>query len=225
YTPDDSTLLQDLTERAALAIENARLYQEAQSAVRAREAFLSTASHELKTPLTTVKGYGQLLLRFLNQRQLNRVHLINLATHLRDQTDRFETLVNDLLDVSRIQQGRLALRPQPMELTELAHAVMSRFEQSPDCTPAHRLVLDAPEPIQGVWDPMRLYQVLTNLMSNALKYSPDGGEVRLTIQRQGDAVQIAVRDQGIGIPAGEQDQLFQPFSRTTRARLEMGGTG
>jgi len=225
FTSDDSTLIQDLADRAALAIENAQLYREAQSAVRVREAFLSTASHELKTPLTTVKGYGQLLLRFLKQPTLDREHLIKLATHLRDQTDRFEMLVNDLLDVSRIQQGRLALRPQSTELTELARSVLARFEQSPDRTPAHRLVFDAPEPIHGVWDPVRLDQVLTNLISNALKYSPDGGEVRLSVRRRGDEVELAVSDEGIGIPAGEQAQLFQPFSRTMRARLEMGGTG
>ncbi|MFO7273039.1 MAG: GAF domain-containing protein [Sphaerobacter thermophilus] len=225
FTSDDSTLIQDLADRAALAIENAQLYREAQSAVRVREAFLSTASHELKTPLTTVKGYGQLLLRFLKQPTLDREHLIKLATHLRDQTDRFETLVNDLLDVSRIQQGRLALRPQPTELTELARSVLARFEQSPDRTPAHRLVLDAPEPIHGVWDPVRLDQVLTNLISNALKYSPDGGEVRLSVRRHGDEAELAVSDEGIGISASEQAQLFQPFSRTVRARLEMGGTG
>lgn len=225
FTPEDVTFVRDLAGPAALAIENARLYREAQSAVRAREDFLSTASHELRTPLTTVKGYGQLLLRFLRQPTADRQHLVKLATHLCEQINRFETLVNDLLDVSRIQQGRLELRPQPMDLSELAGAVLRRFEESPERTPAHRLTLDAPEPIEGHWDPGRLDQVLTNLISNALKFSPNGGEVRVTVRRRADMAEVAVRDEGIGIPLEEQGLLFQPFARSHRARREIGGTG
>lgn len=228
FSDDEQAFAQELADRAALAIENARLYQESQAAVREREAFLSTASHELRTPLTTVKGYGQLLLRFLRQPTLDRDHLTALATHLQDQIGRFETLVGDLLDVSRIQQGRLALRRQPTNLAELAVDVLGRFEQSPERTPDHWLVLDADE-VSGLWDPARLDQVLTNLVSNALKYSPAGGEVRVTVRDRVDegerVAEISVEDHGIGISVEDRRHLFEPFIRGSQARHQIGGTG
>lgn len=224
YTAEDQTFVTDLAGRAALAIENARLYQESQDAVRAREIFLSTASHELKTPLTTIKGYGQLLLRFLNQPQLDRRHLLELGTQLQGQIGRFEALVNDLLDVSRIQQGRLALRCEPIDLAKLTADVVARFEQSGERTPRHRLVLEA-STLEGEWDPTRLDQVLTNLVSNALKYSPDGGIVRIVVRRRDGMAEIGVTDHGIGIPPEERARLFQPFVRGTKARAQAGGTG
>ncbi|MDI3339838.1 MAG: GAF domain-containing protein [Sphaerobacter sp.] len=225
YTEDDLVLLQELADRAALAVDNAMLYREAQQAVLAREEFLSVASHELKTPLTTVKGWVYLLVDALRQPELDREAIREFVSELQAQVDRFEGLIADLLDASRIQQGRIDLRPEPVVLNELARRVLARFEHAPERTPRHTLALEAPEQIVGIWDPDRLEQVLTNLVSNALKYSPDGGEVRLRLGRSGDEAELTVSDQGIGIAPADQARLFQPFTRAERARQLASGTG
>lgn len=221
----------DITERKRAEEELAQLLHreqaaraEADQAVRLREEFLSIASHELKTPLTTVKGYVQLLSREISRPQLDHDLLVELLNDLQAQVDRFETLVNDLLDASRIQQGRLELRPEPLDLTALAQQVLERFEHAAERTERHTLVLEAPGPIWGTWDPAQLDQVLTNLVSNALKYSPEGGEVRLRLRHRGDSVEVMVSDQGVGIPPEEQALLFQPFVRGAAGR-NIGGTG
>ncbi|MCC6629200.1 MAG: GAF domain-containing protein [Chloroflexi bacterium] len=232
YSPTDLALAEELARRAALAIDHATLYREAQVAVRAREEFLSIASHELRTPLTTVKGYAQYLQRRAQRIDASDGHSveeIGAVTHLADQllgqVGRLEALVDDLLDVSRMQLGRLDLRPEPVDLTELAREVLARFEQAPERTDQHRLALVAPAPVLGHWDANRLDQVLTNLVSNALKYSPDGGEVCLTVRGLAEMAELTVGDDGIGITAADQARLFQPFARGESARQRFAGTG
>jgi signal transduction histidine kinase len=225
YGPDDLALAEQLAERAALAIDNARLYSEARSAVRIREEFLAVASHELRTPLTSVKGYVQLLDRQLRDDAGPWARLRGLIDPLHTQVRRLETLVGDLLDVSRLQQGRLELRPEPVELGELARQVVARFEHSPYRTPGHTLVVDAPEPVMGEWDAARLDQVLTNLVGNALKFSPMGGEVRVAARREvGEAV-LTVSDEGLGIGPDERASLFQPFQRGEATARAIPGVG
>ncbi len=229
YGPSDLALAQELTRRAAMAIDNARLYREAQDAVRIREEFLSIASHELKTPLTTVKGYGQILGRLLRRPDPDSDRLVRLADQLQEQLSRFETLIADLLDVSRIQQRGLELRPEPTDLVALVRTVVSRFEYPAEPEPRHTFAIHAPSKLDGIWDPDRLDQVLTNLLSNAVKYSPDGGVVTVTIEHslteQGDLVEFSVQDQGIGIPEDEQGQLFQPFARSETVQRAISGVG
>lgn len=226
YRADDLTLLQDLSDRAALAIDNAHLYQQVQQALKHRTEFLSIASHELKTPLTSLKGYIQLLQRTLERSPDDSLRLKRTAASLQTQASRFETLVADLLDASRIQQGRLDLVPEPVDLRPLADEVLQRFAhvQIEEQPRRHRLVLDAPESLVGLWDRVRLDQVLTNLVANAIKYSPDGGEVRVTVGLQGSEAEIVVCDEGVGISAVEQAHLFQPFVRGS-AGAHSGGTG
>ncbi len=224
YTHADLSLAEDLAHRAAIAIDNARLYREEQELVRSREEFLSIASHELKTPLTILKASAQILSRQVLQSDLDRNRITGCAQRLQVQVDRLETLVADLLDASRLQQGHLELRPEPYDLREIAGEILARFQDAPERSEHHRLTLDAPTPVIGLIDPARLDQVLTNLLSNALKYSPAGGEVRLAIHQCGDQALIAVSDQGIGITPTEQIRLFQPFSRGDAVR-GISGTG
>lgn len=225
YGPADLALVEELARRAALAIDNAGLYREAQGAIRLREEFLSIASHELRTPLTTVKGYVQLLARRLRRDAPTGEPSVQLVEQLELQVGRLEALISDLLDVSHLHQGRLNLRPEPVDLRALASEVLARFSQAPELTARHQLALAAPEPVQGLWDASRLDQVLTNLVSNALKYSPEGGEVRVSITATDGWAEIAVSDQGIGIPPAEQIKLFQPFARGEAARQRFAGTG
>jgi len=130
-----------------------------------------------------------------------------------------------LLDASRIQQGRLDLQLARCDLAALAREVFSAFKTAPERTADHTLILDADEVVVGRWDRGRLDQVLTNLLSNALKYSPEGGEVRLYVGKSGEQARVTVSDQGIGIPPEEQRTLFQPFSRGGAAHGRISGTG
>ncbi len=221
----DVRLAEELANRAAIAIDNARLYREARRAIRTREEFVSIASHELKTPLTTIKTYAQLLARQVHQSQPDHERLRGHTTRLQEQVDRLERLVADLLDASRIQQGRLALAREHGNLAVLAQAVLERFAEAPERAAYHRLVLDAPQPVVGAWDLSRLDQVLTNLVSNALKYSPEWGEVRVTVQQVDGQALVSVSDQGIGITPKEQGKLFQPFERGEAVRGSVSGTG
>jgi PAS domain S-box-containing protein len=225
YTEMDLELASDLADRAALAIDNARLYEEAQQAIRNREEFLSIASHELKTPLTSVKGYAQLLEMAAATEKLSPERVRNAAARVHEQVARLEALINDLLDVSRIQQGQLELRLSRFDLAELARSVVERFEEGADISPTHALHVAAPDPVFGLWDAERLDQVLTNLLSNALKYSPDGGRIDVDVACKDSVAILAVRDQGIGIPPEEQRKLFQPFQRTHQVQRGITGTG
>lgn len=224
YGDDDLRVAEDLAQRAGFAIEHARLYQEVRDALRAREEFVSVAAHELRTPLTTIKAFGQLL-----ERELRRIDALpdrvgGLTSSLQGQIDRLEALVEDLLDASRLGQ-QLELRREPLDLVALSRQVLERFEPDPSRTIEHAIVLDAPAPVIGAWDASRLDQAITNLVSNALKYSPAGGEVRLTVRRVDDQAELEVCDQGIGIPPDEQARLFQPFARGTAAMRGIPGTG
>ncbi|HET7036104.1 MAG TPA: GAF domain-containing sensor histidine kinase, partial [Thermomicrobiaceae bacterium] len=222
YDVEDQMLAQELADRAALAVDNARLYQAAQAAVTVREEFLSIAAHELKTPLTTVKGYAQMLRRQLDRGEPQSQVLEHSADSLLRQLARLENLVTDLLDVSRIQQGQLAFRPERCDLSEIAAQVLAHFEQAPELGADHQLTLDAPAAVAGTWDPARLDQVLTNLISNALKYSPNGGEVLVRVRPRGTGAEVSVRDQGLGIAPEQQPRLFQPFARLPAAILRDG---
>jgi signal transduction histidine kinase len=225
YGLADLEFVQDLARRTAVSVDNARLYLEAQRAILAREEFISIASHELKTPLTTVKSYAQMLAARLRKPAIDPDRLQYLTSRLEDQILRLETLVIDLLDASRIQQGRLEICLESVDLVPLTREVMSRFEDTPERLPEHSLVLDAPESVVGNWDPARLDQVLTNLVSNALKYSPQGGEIRIMLRQHAHDAEIAVSDQGIGITPEEQAHLFEPFTRTARSGEVASGQG
>jgi signal transduction histidine kinase len=192
-----------------------------------REEFLAIAAHELRTPLTTLRGYTQICERLLAQSTLDRDRLGRTHAALQHQVGRLEGLVADLLDATRLQHGQLALRRQPMDLTELARRVLEQVAEAPEWTPRHTLHLDAPLPVVGEWDGDRLEQVLTNLVSNALKYSPDGGVVRVAVAADGALAVVTVSDQGIGIAPGDQTRLFQPFGRGERAgrRIQSMGLG
>lgn len=225
FDDDDRDFLLALARQCAQALDRARAYADARAAVRAREQFLSIASHELKTPLTSIKAAGQLIDRRLNEEQLDRSQLVWFSDQMRGEINRLELLVNDLLDASRIQQGRLDLRPARTDLVDLARVVVGRFEYAPIRLPEHTLVIEADAPVVGVFDPARIDQVITNLVSNALKYSPAGGEVRVRVTASGDIAMLTVSDSGIGLTEAEQAGMFQPFMRGDGVREHIGGTG
>src|SRR5262249_39907446 len=152
-------------------VDNARLYSEAQAAIRARDEFLSIASHELRTPVTGIKGYAQLLLRAQEHHRLEDARLTRSLHAIDDATDRLATRPQYLLDVSRIGLGQLPLRLQPVDLTDLVRRVCDRVVDQ--LRPGLELIVALRSPVPSIpGDADRLEQVVSNLIENAIKYSP-----------------------------------------------------
>lgn len=211
YTEDDLVFAQDLAQRAAIAVDNARLYQDAQQAVTLRNEFLSVAAHELKTPITSLRGFAQLLVRKLNSpKQADPEQILRALGHIDTQSMRLSTLVTRLLDVSQLEAGKLILNREATDLSQLLKNIVAL---SQDRTENHRLLLEAPDHLECFIDPLRFEQVITNLVDNAIKYSPDGGPVKVELLYLEDSqqAQIKVQDQGIGIPLQNRERIFEPF--------------
>lgn len=142
------------------------------------------------------------------------------------QTDRLALLVSDMLDTARIQAGRFVLSPTEVDLGALVEDVVERHRAAHPHEAARLKVVRPEHPVQGVWDGPRLEQVVVNLLENALRYAPGGGEVVFTLTDEEDAVQLSVSDDGIGIPEGSAAQLFEPFFRADNAAdRHFGGLG
>lgn len=223
YDEADLALAKDLARRAAAAIDNARLYHEMQVAMRTRDDFLSAVTHELKTPLTSVKGFSQLVLRSLEGRDDGR-RIENWMRRIDEAASKMASSVNELLDIATFQvDPRFQLDRRPMNIVELVRDVVSQQEVVSDRYLFH---VSAPgEPLTGVWDRARLEQVLRNLLSNAVKYSPSGGEIAVRVSDRGDAAVIEVVDQGIGIPAEDLPRIFERFRRGSNVVGQIAGTG
>jgi signal transduction histidine kinase len=212
-----TVIMRDVTDRVQVEREREQLLEQeqaariaAETAVQARETFLSVAAHELKTPLTTLLGHTFLLQR---TRQANSLTPIQLGAVLAidQQARRLNTLIDTVLDVTRSQQGRLQIEVQRLELTELVRQVVDELRPMLE---RHTLDVHLPaETITVLGDEIRLTQVLNNLLNNAIKYSPLGGTVDLSLNRNEEWISITVRDEGIGIPQADLVRLFQPFFR------------
>lgn len=226
FAADDVALAEELARRCALALANTRLYRQEQEAVRLREQFLTIAAHELRTPTSAIQGYLEMLRRQFERPDQDRARLGRYLDQCDEGVRRIGLLIHNLLDVARSQQGQLALQFAPFDLTALAREVLARFTPTAAQTPGQTLTLDAPGALAGYGDRDRLDQVLTNLVANALKYSPEGGAARLGVRRDatGWAV-ITMSDEGRGIPLAAQRTLFQPFARGVAAAGRIGGTG
>ncbi|MGZ8868059.1 MAG: sensor histidine kinase, partial [Thermoanaerobaculia bacterium] len=228
-TDDKLPLAEVLAERAALAVENAKLYTEQVEArrkvedlSRLKDEFLSIASHELRTPVTSIKGYTQLAKTLIRENDLSTSEeYLDIAL---DQIDRMSRLILELLDVSRIETGRLEIRREPIRWSTFVRDVVHRHHTA---VSDRRFHLDVPEDSKVVeGDRDRLEQVLGNLLENAVKYSPDGSEIFVNVEDRGDRVQTSVCDRGIGIPADELTQVFERFHRGRQvSSTNYGGLG
>ncbi|MBI3974751.1 MAG: GAF domain-containing sensor histidine kinase [Chloroflexi bacterium] len=270
YGPADLELAQELARRVALALENARLYQEAQAqaarqtalnaalhdtlrerdaaliqahaALHLRDRFIALAAHELRTPITVLRGCVQLLLRhtsggtrgagtaantpLTSERVQRWLHLIN------ERADRLTRLAQQLLDVSRLDLDRLDLDRQPTDVTELveevvmATRVLRAAALTPEAlgpAPAHRLIVEAPGPILAQVDRIRVEQVLTNLVDNALTHSASSKRIEVTVaQPSASLVAIRVRDHGVGVPPEHRARLFDRFYQVQAVRPVKG---
>jgi PAS domain S-box-containing protein len=180
---------------------------------RQKDEFVAAAAHELKTPVTSLKGFAQLLRnRF---RRAGDEAAAALMETMDAQVDRLAALVGDLLDATRVEGGRLRLRPVPFDLDDLVNEVVAELGLT---TERHRIRREGRAGVEIVGDRDRLGQVLTNYLSNAVKYSPTGGEVAVTTEADADGISVCVRDRGIGIPADEVPRVFDRFYRGSGER-------
>ena len=229
-SPEDQALLAEVRRRANTALENARLFAaerqaraEAQEALEARDQFISIASHELRTPVTTIKGHAQMVLRANARGRLDDERLRESLENVNAAADRLNALVQDLLDVSRLRTGRLSLHLNPVEPAALVRSVLSRH--APHLAEGRRFSTKISSGLPTITaDAGRLEQVLVNLISNAAKYSERGSTIHVTAYPEEGGVRIEVRDQGIGLPPGAADQIFEPFGRATNAQ-QLPGMG
>lgn len=232
-TSEDVSFLNRLSDHAAIAIANAQLYLEVQNANAAKSEFVSFVAHELKNPMTSIKGYTELLaggkVGTINDMQANFLRTIS------SNVERMSTLVSDLNDNSKIEAGRLRLDFKAMNVAEVVDEVVrSTRRQIEDRKQTIDVTL--PEPLPPVWaDRTRVAQVLTNLVSNAHKYTPEEGQVYVSgevASNQWDpggaarVVHLWVRDTGIGITPEDQAKIFQKFFRSDDEKArEAPGTG
>lgn len=202
-----------------------RLYREAQVAIRVRDEFISVASHEFKTPISTLLLQVQILKRLFMSGTLASAPADQIAARFvvaERQAGRLVELVENLLDVSRLAVGRMSLRIEELDLREFAQqvilAVCEQFAAA-RCP----VKLEAAEEVRGKWDRFRLDQVISNLLANALKYGP-GKPVTVSIRRQGERVLLTVRDEGIGIAKSDQERIFGKYERGVTIE-NFGGLG
>jgi len=195
-------------------IANVRDITRFREADEIKSTFISVISHELKTPVALIKGYADTLLRKDACWDLETMQ--ESLTVIVEEADRLNHLIDNLLDASRLQAGALPLEMDWVALDVLAERVASRFRTQ---TQAHKIVLRFPPDLPVVaGDPGRLEQVLNNLVSNAIKYSPDGGTIEISGRVLPNEVVVTVSDQGVGIPLEEQPRVFERFFRGARER-------
>jgi signal transduction histidine kinase/ActR/RegA family two-component response regulator len=222
YDDDDFRFAQDVAFRAALAVDNARAYDDAQSANRLKDEFLATLSHELRTPLNAILGYSRLVQSGMLTRDKHTHALQTVERNARALTQ----IVEDILDVSRIISGKIRLDVQPVDLP---HVVSDAVETVLPAAEAkqiriHTILDPRAAPISG--DPDRLQQIVWNLVSNAVKFTPKKGVVQVRLERVNSHVEIIVSDTGIGISPDFLPHIFERFrqadSGTTREHAGIG---
>lgn len=187
------------------------------AAVQARDEFLSIAAHELRTPVTAIKGIGDLLARSHARGTMEPARLERHLRQLGDAADRLAVLTTDLLDVSRLRTGHLELRLRPLDLAAFAREAVDRFRESLPEEQSHEIVVQDGGPLFVAGDADRLDQVVSNLLSNAAKYSPAREPIHVSVRRVETEAILEVRDAGIGLPPGAAELIFHPFGRAPNA--------
>jgi signal transduction histidine kinase len=217
YGAEDLGLAEDVAARAALAIDGARLYRraerarvEAESANQAKDEFLAVLSHELRTPLTSMLGW----LRLLRTGQLDSDKIAQALEVVERNTRTQAQLINDLLDVSRIITGKLELELYPVELAPIVDEIVVSSRRAADAKGVTLELAVSEAPGSVLADPLRLGQIVGNLIANAVKFTSAGGRVRVGLARAGDEAVVTVADTGIGI---EPDVLGHIFDRFRQA--------
>ena len=221
YTAGDLDFAEELGRRAATAIEHALLFKQAREAIRGRDEFLSIAAHELKTPMTSLLGHVQILSRRLDTGAPHDPARARRGLQIvTDQAWKLSRLIEQLLDVSRLESGKLRIERQRVDLGRfvrpIAEAARGRTEQ-------HTITVQGDPEVSALLDPLRIEQVLVNLLDNAIKYSPDGGPIDVEYARlESGGVRIVVADRGLGIPPEHRESIFDRFYQAHSAEHVSG---
>jgi signal transduction histidine kinase len=205
-------------ELAEIAEREAQVNQELQRLNQAKSDFVSIVAHEFRTPLTGIQGFSEIIRDY----EISLDEAREYASDINNDAKRLTRMINTQLDLDRLQSGRIELASEPVQINSLIAGVADSVRAQ---AKSHTIQLDldpATPVIRG--DPDRLIQVLTNLLSNAVNYSPDGTTVFVSTAAAADLVEIRVRDQGIGIPAPALDRIFEPYTRI-QPNGETTGTG
>ncbi len=223
YGSADLALAEELVRRAGLAVDNARRFREAREALKARDEFLSMASHDLRAPLTSLRLQLQAVRRDLrpgSDGTRSPEKLVTRVESMERQTERMLHMMDALLDITQMTAGRLELKRQKLDLVELVRGAVATLDEELRQSGV-QVRVHAEGPVEGRWDHLRLEQVVDNLLSNAVKYGK-GRPVDMTVSTDGTTAKLVVRDQGVGVAPEDQERLFERFERV---RLDQGVTG
>lgn len=212
-----SKIVRDISENITAKQEKEQLYEEIKMLNKKKDEFIALATHELKTPITSLRGFLEVLQKNVSPDGIN----FSLLERCSRQVNKLIMLLNDLLDVSRVQLGKLQLRYEYFNIVSMATEVLSSFIHFEK----HTLSVKNREPIIVYADRIRLEQVLTNLVNNAIKYSPSGGDVEIKIWESRDNIHLSVRDEGIGIDNEHLAEIFSQFYRAVDDQSNISGLG
>lgn len=221
-TQADLPLVEELAGRAATAIDNARLLHEAQQAITLRDDFLAMASHDMRTPLAVILANLQLARRRLTGEETEREEIAKHLDTAERTTQKLTGLVGELMDISILRTGQpLPLTLEPADLGLVTQGVAAEYQR---LSGNHEITTEIAPGVTGTWDAMRVERVLRNLLDNALKYSPGGGVIHITVRPEGESAIVEISDHGVGIPDDEVPHLFEKFHRGSNTR-DLRGTG
>lgn len=222
YDNFDFRLAVELASRAALSIENSYLYEVSQKAISIREEILTVVSHDLKNPLTAIKLVGQTLQLLESP---NKVTCDRLASKIENSAKQMHILINDLLDFAKIKSGTFSVSKQTEDLSETIRTTIEALQMQAE-QHQQKLVTNFSGHLPKVnIDGARFNQVISNLIGNALKFSPAGGTITLTAQPRSFHMLISVSDNGPGIPAEFKEKIFDRFFQTEEAKHKGSGLG
>jgi CheY-like chemotaxis protein len=221
FTSSDLTLAEDLAERAALALDKALLFQEVRDSDRRKSEFLAILGHELRNPLTPIHNALEILtLAGPDAEKLDRAKSV-----IKRQVQQLTSLVDDLLDIARITQGKIQLNMAPVEVSEIVEAALETTQPLIDSR-KQRLVVSSPRESFLIYaDFARVAQALSNLLNNAAKFTNEGGQISLSAIREGAEVVFRVADTGVGLPPAMMSKIFDLFTQGEEANASQQGLG
>ena len=227
YTEDDGRMLGLFADQAAAALTTVEAFARQRQAVeqlerlnRAKSEFVSIVSHEFRTPLTGIQGFSEMM----RDEQLTLEEMREYAGDINKDSQRLNRMIDEMLDLDRMESGRMTIHPERMDLNAVLDEAVNRVRPN---APNHTLSLDLQSDLPSIHaDRDRLTQVASNLLNNAVKYSPTGGRIAVKSRVDGDQVRIEVRDEGLGIPPEALETIFERYSRVdSQATKDIPGTG
>ncbi len=208
YNQADLLMAEELGLRASVALENASLYKGSQEAINTRDEFISVASHELKTPVTSVKMFTQILIK--HSEQIGDVKAVEHLSRMNKQINRLTELIYDLLNISKIQAGKMEFKQAWFDFDKVVNEIIDVLSQSEE---KHKLIVEGRTKKKICGDEERIGQVINNLISNAIKYSPQANKVCIKLSSDEENVCVSVQDFGIGMAKQHLEKIFERFYR------------